>query len=106
MATGDRFYLGGQKAFQNYFSYNSSVGTTEVNVPLNFTTSCIKFISNDDEMNDLIVSFGTVATTASTGLNGVITLKPSEVINELNIAISRINFKRTTGSGKVRFLGV
>lgn len=106
MATGDRFYLGGQKAFQNYFSYNSSVGTTEVNVPLNFTTSCIKFISNDDEMNDLIVSFGTVATTASTGLNGVITLKPGEVINELNIAISRINFKRTTGSGKVRFLGV
>lgn len=106
MATGDKFYLGGQKAFQNYFSYNSSVGTTEVNVPLNFTTSCIKFISNDDEMNDLIVSFETVATTASTGLNGVITLKPGEVINELNIAISRINFKRTTGSGKVRFLGV
>lgn len=106
MAVGDKFYLGGQKAFQNYFSYNSSVGTTEVNVPLNFTTNCIKFISNDDETNDLIVTFGTVATTASAGLNGVIVLKAGEVINELNIAVSRINFKRLVGSGKVRFVGV
>lgn len=106
MAVGDKFYLGGQKAFQNYFSYNSSVSTTEVNVPLSFTTNCIKFISNDDETNDLIISFGTVSTTASAGLNGVITLKPGEVMNELNIAVSRINFKRSAGSGNVRFLGV
>lgn len=106
MAVGDKFYLGGQKAFQNYFSYNSSVGTTEVNVQLNFTTNCIKFISNDDEMNDLIVSFGSTLTTANAGLNGVIILKPGEVINELNIAVSRINFKRLAGSGSVRFVGV
>lgn len=106
MAVGDKFYLGGQKAFPNYYSYNASVGTTEVNITLGFTTNLIKFISNDDDTNDLIVSFGTVATTASAGLNGVITLKPGEVINELNIAVSRINLKRTAGSGNVRFLGV
>lgn len=106
MAVGDKFYLGGQKAFPNYYSYNASIGTTEVNVSLGFTTNSIKFISNDDDTNDLIVSFGTVATNGPNGLNGVITLKPGEVINELNIAISRINFKRVAGSGKVRFVGV
>ena len=106
MAVGDKYYLGGQKAFPSYYSYNASVATTEVNVSLGFTTNCIKFLSNDDDTNDLIVSFGTVATTGSPGLNGVITLKPEEVINDLNIAVSRINFKRTAGSGKVRFVGV
>lgn len=106
MAVGDKYYLGGQKAFPNYYSYNASVGTTEINISLGFTTNSIKFISNDDDTNDLIVSFGTVATTGSPGLNGVITLKPGEVINELNIAISRINFKRVAGSGNVRFVGV
>lgn len=106
MATGDKFYLGGQKSFPSYYSYNSSVATNEVNVTLGFTTNCIKFLSNDDETNDLKVSFGTVSTSGPTGMNGIITLKPGEVINELNIAVSRINFKRTAGSGYVRFLGV
>lgn len=102
MAVGDKYYLGGQKAFPSYYTYNASVGTTEVNVSLGFTTNCIKFLSNDDDTNDLLISFGTVATTGSTGLNGVITLKPGEVLNEINISVSRINFKRTAGSGKVR----
>lgn len=106
MAVGDKYYLGGQKAFPNYFSYNSIVSTTEVNVPLGFMTNCIKFISNDDDTNDLIVSFGTTSTTATAGLNGVIILKPGEVINELNISVSKINFKRVAGSGNVRFVGV
>lgn len=106
MAVGDKYYLGGQKAFPNYYSYNASVGTTEVNVSLGFITNSIKYISNDDDTNDLIVSFGTVATTSSPGLNGVITLKPGEVINELNVAVTQINFRRAAGSGNVRFVGV
>lgn len=106
MAVGDKYYLGGQKAFPSYYAYNASVGTTEVNVSLSFTTNCIKFLSNDDDTNDLYVSFGTVPTTNPGGLNGVIILKPGEVLNELNIAVSRINFRRTTGSGIVRFVGV
>lgn len=106
MAVGDKYYLGGQKAFPSYYSYNASVGTTEVNVSLGFTTNSIKFISNDDDTNDLKISFENVATTGSSGLNGVITLKPGEIINELNISVSRVNFKRTAGTGNVRFVGV
>lgn len=107
MAAGDKFYLGSQKAFPNYYSYNASIGTTEVNVSLGFTTNCIKYISNDDETNSLHVCFGNVpAWGTPSGMNTVITLKPGEVINELNVAVSRINFKRTAGSGNVRFVGV
>lgn len=106
MAVGDKYYLGGQKAFPSYYSIHSNIGTSEVNVSLGFTTNSIKFISNDDNTNDLYVSFGTVPTTNPGGLNGVLLLKPGEVINELNLAISRINFRRPAGTGNVRFLGV
>lgn len=106
MAVGDKYYLGGQKAFPSYYSYNASVATTEVKVSLGFTTNCIKFLSNDDETNDLYVSFGTVPTTNPSSLNGVILLKPGEVINELNIAVTQVNLRRSSGSGNVRFVGV
>lgn len=104
MASGDKFYLGGQKAFDRHFSYNESVATTEINVSLGFTSNCIKFLSNDDDSNDLIISFGTTATSANAGLNGVIVLKAGEVLNELNIATNRINFRRTSGTGNVRMV--
>lgn len=104
MASGDKFYLGGQKAFDRHYSYNSNVTTTEINIEIGFTSNCIKYISNDDETNDLITSFGTTATSASPGFNGVIILKPGEVLNELNIATNRINFRRASGTGNVRMV--
>ncbi|WP_150284168.1 hypothetical protein [Rummeliibacillus sp. TYF-LIM-RU47] len=94
MATGDKYYLGGQKVFTNYYSGSELVGKTEVKVNLGFKTSCIKYISNDSENGSLYVSFDSVPTTATaSGLNKAILLNPGEVINELNIAVSSINLR-------------
>lgn len=109
MATGDKYYLGGQKVFSNYFSGSEIVGSTETKINLGFKSNCIKFIANDSEIGTLVVSFDNVSTNnTSTGLNKAIMLSPTEVINELNIAVSSINLKLIGSSGMAvaRFLVV
>lgn len=102
MATGDKFYLGGQRPMNQYYSFNSSVSGQTAH--LGFEASVIKYISNDDDTNDLIITFNDVLTTSPAGLNGAIVLKPGEVINDLNVKATKINMKRPAGGGFVRFL--
>ncbi|WP_150283803.1 hypothetical protein [Rummeliibacillus sp. TYF-LIM-RU47] len=105
MAVGDKYYLGGRESYKNYFSYNGGLNVGTNGISFGFEVNMFKFISNDSETDDLIITFNDVPKT-QTGLNGAITLKPREVINDLNIKATKINLSRNSGSGNVRFLGV
>jgi hypothetical protein len=94
---------------QSHEHFYGSVGTTEVIYDLG-VRSLTKFnhIVNDDLANDLFISFDEVAaiTTPGSGANGIIVLKPGEVINDLGRKCSKVRFIRSAGAGNVRMLGV
>lgn len=108
MASGDKFYLGsGGKSYADYFTYDQSVGITEVVVNLPYEISVFNYIANDDLQNDLLIAFNNETTSGElSGKNKVIKLKAGEIINELNVKATIIKFKRAAGTGNVRFVGV
>lgn len=94
-------------AKDDHTSYNGSVGTTEVVVNLPYAVKNFNYIVNDDPTNDLLIAFGTGVTTDSeNGLNRVIRLKPGESLADFRKNATVIKFRRTAGTGNVRFLGV
>lgn len=94
------------KGAAQYYHYNASIGTTEVVVALGFEATNFKYISNDGS-TDLLVSFNAKATTdAENGAGGVIRLLPGETLQELNVIATSIKFRRPSGTGNVRFVGV
>lgn len=94
------------KAATQYYHHNGSVSTTEVVVALGFEATNFKYISNDGT-TDLLVAFNAKATTdAENGAGGVIRLLPGEALQELNVKATSIKFRRPSGTGNVRFVGV
>lgn len=104
MATGDKLYIGGggNESFDTYYSINIAVDTSESSYPLEFTSSSVKFISNDDESNDLHVSFNNKGFGSSIGKDAYIVLKPNEVLNDFPIKATSVTFRRMSGNGVVR----
>lgn len=92
--------------------YEGSIGTTEVIFDMSSLTdgNCnqIVFLENDDQTNDLWVSFDsvTVSAASTSGENGIIHLKPGEGLNDIPRQTSKVHFIRAAAGGNVRFLGV
>jgi|GEM_PF-2985799 len=105
MAIGDKFYLGGGEVFvrgeASFFSIDEVVGTTQVSKTLPKASRSIKYITNDGD-TDLYIAFDTANTDTAAGNNGRIRLLAGETLNELNIAVTTIKFKRPSGTGNVR----
>lgn len=107
MATGDRIYLGSEPSVDNHTHWNGAISTSEYQVVFPFAVKKIIYISNDDTSNDLLIAFnGSLTTSSEIGLNGVIRLKPGEVLNDFRKNVTSIRLRRTAGSGTVRILGV
>ncbi|MFS0783304.1 hypothetical protein [Bacillus sp. 1P06AnD] len=106
MANGDRYYFIEMPATQHY-THEVSIGTTEVSVTLPFEVKKFVFLTNDDDTNDLLIAFNTATTSdGMSGTNKVIRLKPGETLQEFRYKATVIKFKRSAGSGNVRFLTV
>ena len=94
---------------QQHHYFESVVGVTEVVFDLlTSDVLTIEFISNDDPDNDLFISFDDTAATAAptNGLNGIIRLRPNEVMNEVNRKCKKIRCIRSAAGAAVRILGV
>lgn len=91
----------------DHYHHNASVGTTEVVINLPTTIKTFIHITNDDPVNELLIAFNnTSATGSQIGSNAVICLKAGESLTDFRKTASVIKFRRTVGSGNVRFLGV
>lgn len=105
MAVGDKFYLGGGEVFlrgeASFFSIDETISTTQVTKTLLKASRTIKYITNDGD-TDLYIAFDTANTDTFAGNNGRIRLAAGETLNELNIAVTTIKFKRPSGTGIVR----
>lgn len=89
--------------------YEASVGTTEIVYDM-LGDNVLKFsyISNDDNLNALYLSFDDVAasTTVTNGKNKVIKLGPGEQLADFTRKATKVRMIRAAGTGNVRFLGV
>lgn len=84
-----------------------SLGTNEVVINLPFTVKVFNYITNDDPVNDLLIAFNDKTTADSqSGLNAVIRLRAGESLTDFRKTSTIIKFKRTAGTGGVRFMGV
>jgi len=93
-------------ATDHYHALNY-IGTNESVINLPFTIKHFMYISNDDTANDLLIAFNDAVTTGGeTGLNAVIRLKPGESLTDFKKVARTIKFKRSAGTGAVRYLGV
>ncbi|HDR7311511.1 TPA: hypothetical protein QCX08_004019 [Bacillus cytotoxicus] len=88
-----------------FYSFNESVGTTEVALTPAKKLSQIVYISNDGD-SDLLVGLNVATTASQKGDNAVIVLKAGEVIDNISVSVSTIKLKRTAGNGVARLLGV
>lgn len=85
----------------SFFSIDEAITTTEIVKTLAKTSRSIKYITNDGD-TDLYIAFDTATTDTAAGNNGRIRLLAGETLNELNIAVTTIKFKRPSGTGNVR----
>ncbi|MGE6604853.1 hypothetical protein ACQKEY_24555 [Lysinibacillus fusiformis] len=102
--TNTEFTLASANDHYHSLSY---IGTNESVINLPFTIKHFMYISNDDTVNDLLIAFNDAVTTGGeTGLNAVIRLKPGESLTDFKKVTRTIKFKRPSGTGAVRYLGV
>lgn len=89
------------KGESSFFSIDESITTTQVSKTLPKASRSIKYITNDGD-TDLYIAFDTANTDTAAGNNGRIRLAAGETLQELNIAVTSIKFKRPSGTGIVR----
>lgn len=96
-----------------HHAYENTISTTTVTWDLTEGGTVeedmveINYLANDGD-TDLYLTFDddVVSTTPGQGKNGVVRLKPEEVLNNFNRQVQKMNFLRASGSGIVRVTGV